>query len=101
MATAIGAFIRNNLFYAKSIFDYFQVTAAGLLQYTIHGIPEIVAYFIAALASGMISFTLMKHEFMDEKFKKTLKDISILIGISIILLIISALVEVYITPLIV
>lgn len=101
MATAIGAFIRNNLFCAKGIFDYFQVTIIGLLQYTLHGIPEIAAYFIAALASSMMSFALMKHEFMDKNFKKVLKDIIILIGIALILLSISALVEVFITPILI
>jgi len=101
MATAIGAFIRNNLFCAKGIFDYFQVTIIGLLQYILHGIPEIAAYFIAALASSMMSFALMKHEFMDKNFKKVLKDIIILIGIALILLSISALVEVFITPILI
>jgi uncharacterized membrane protein SpoIIM required for sporulation len=100
MATAIGAFIRNNLFHAKGVFDYFQVTTVGLLKYTLHGIPEIAAYFIAALASSMISFALMKHKFMDKNFKKVLKDIISLMGIAVIILIIAAFIEVFITPLI-
>ncbi|MBW2966585.1 stage II sporulation protein M [Candidatus Woesearchaeota archaeon] len=100
MATAIGAFIRNNLFYAKGIFDYFQVTTIGLLQYTLHGIPEIAAYFVAALGSSMISFALMKHDFMDKNFKRVLRDIINLMVVAVIILIISAIIEVYITPLI-
>ena len=100
MATAIGSFIRNNLFYAKGTFSYFQVTMVGLLQYLLHGVPEIVAYFIAALASGMMSFALIKHNFMDANFKKTLKDVGILMGIAIIVLFAAALIEVFITPLI-
>ncbi len=101
MAAAIGSFIRNNLFYAKGVFDYFQITTIGLLQYTLPGIPEIAAYFIGALASGMISFSLMKHKFMDKNFKKVLKDISNLIGIALILLFISTIIEVFITPLVI
>lgn len=100
MATAIGSFIRNNLFYAQGFFDYFQVTSMGLFQYILHGIPEIGAYFVAALASGMASFALVKHDFMDKKFKKVLKDVGILISISIGMLVIAALIEVYITPII-
>ena len=80
MATAIGSFIRNNLFYAKGVFDYFQVTVFGMLQYLLHGIPEIIAYFIGALASGMVSFALMKHEYMHEKFQNVVKDVGILLG---------------------
>ncbi|MBR9692099.1 stage II sporulation protein M [Candidatus Woesearchaeota archaeon] len=101
MATAIGSFIRNNLFYAHGIFDYFQVTMFGLLQYLLHGIPEIVAYFIGALASGMVSFALVKHEYMDPKFQNVVKDVSILIGIAVVILIAAALIEVFLTPLII
>ncbi len=100
MATAIGAFIRNNLFYAESMFDYFQVTTVGLLQYTIHGIPEIAAYFIAALASGMVSFSLMGQEFMSPGFKKVAKDAGLLFLIAAVILFAAALIEVYITPII-
>ncbi|MEE9525013.1 MAG: stage II sporulation protein M [Candidatus Woesearchaeota archaeon] len=98
MATAIGSFIRNNLFYAKGAFDYFQVTMFGLLQYLLHGIPEIFAYFIGALASGIVSFALIKHDYMSPKFKTILKDVGILFGISIIILLVAALIEVFITP---
>ncbi|MBD3354540.1 hypothetical protein GF361_00985 [Candidatus Woesearchaeota archaeon] len=101
MATAIGSFIRNNLFYAKGMFDYFQVTMFGMLQYLLHGIPEIVAYFIGALASGMVSFALMKHDFMDDKFKNILKDVAGLLAIALAIIFIAAIIEVYITPLII
>lgn len=100
MATAIGSFIRNNLFYAKGAFDYFQVTLMGFLQYILHGIPEIIAYFIGALASGIISFALVNHDFMDEHFKKIAKDVGILVGVAIIILVAAAFIEVFITPLI-
>jgi len=101
MATAIGSFIRNNLFYAKGFFDYFQVTLTGMLQYLLHGIPEIAAYFIGALASGMVSFALIKHDYMADNFKSVLKDVCILIGAAIGILFVAALIEVFITPLIV
>ncbi|MBD3248898.1 hypothetical protein GF336_02520 [Candidatus Woesearchaeota archaeon] len=100
MATAIGSFIRNNLFYAESMFDYFQVIVVGLLQYTIHGIPEIMAYFIAALASGMVSFSLMTQEFMSPGFKKVAKDAGVLFTIAAAVIFLAALIEVYITPVI-
>ncbi len=101
MAAAIGSFIRNNLFYAAGIFDYFQVTIFGLLQYLLHGIPEIIAYFVGALASGMVSFALMKHDFMDDKFKNILKDVAGLLIIAAVILLAAAVIEVYITPLII
>jgi len=101
MGTAIGSFIRNNLFYAKGMFDYFQVTMFGLLQYLLHGIPEIAAYFVGALASGMISFSLIKRDYMGDKFKQVLKDVGYLVAIALGILLIAAVIEVYITPLVV
>jgi len=101
MATAIGSFIRNNIFYANTAFDYFQVTLFGMLQYLLHGIPEIVAYFIGALASGMISVAMMKHEYMSKKFTNILKDVGILVAIAVIILFVAGLIEVYITPMII
>jgi hypothetical protein len=58
----------------------------GMLQYLLHGIPEILAYFIGALASGMISFALVKHDFMGPKFKNIMKDTIGLISISVVIL---------------
>lgn len=99
MAAAIGSFIRNNLFYAKTIFDYFQVTMVGLLQYLLHGIPEILAYFIGALASGMISVSLVNQDFMSKDFKNMLRDVGWLIAAAVGILLLSAFIEVFITPL--
>lgn len=99
MATAIGSFIRNNLFYATGIFDYFQVTMVGMLQYLLHGVPEIIAYFIGALASGMMSFALINHDFMSPNFKRVLKDVGGLVAIAVGVLLVAALIEVFITPL--
>ena len=56
IGTAIGNFIRLRL--AESS-NYFYVASLGLLRYMIHGIPEILAYFIAGLAGGIIS--MAKH----------------------------------------
>jgi uncharacterized membrane protein SpoIIM required for sporulation len=101
MATAIGAFIRNNIIHTDGIMGYLQVSAAALLQYALHGIPEITAYFIGALASGMISFAVVKHEFMGKNFKIIISDVLDLIMISVGILFFAALIEVFITPLII
>ena len=52
IGTAIGNFIRSNLGqYASSVgleqfANYFVVASMGLLRYILHGIPEIIAYFL-------------------------------------------------------
>jgi uncharacterized membrane protein SpoIIM required for sporulation len=70
----------------------------GIARYAIHGIPEIAAYFITALAGGIFGVGLIRHGLKDEKFLKVVENVIILIFISLIILIIAALLEVYITP---
>ena len=39
----------------------------GLLRYMIHGLPEITAYFITALAGGMFGVGAIRHGIKDKK----------------------------------
>jgi uncharacterized membrane protein SpoIIM required for sporulation len=70
----------------------------GLMRYMIHGIPEIAAYFIAALAGGILSIAIIKHEFGKEEFAKVMQDAIIMLLIAIIVLVFAAFIEVYVTP---
>lgn len=105
IGAAIGAFIRSNMsIYASSIglvrtAGYFHIFSLGLLRYMIHGIPEIAAYFVGALAGGIISFAVIRHDFKTKTFRHILFDSADLFLISVALVFIAAFVEVYITPL--
>ena len=68
------------------------------LRYFIHGPFEIAAYFVMGLAGGIISIAVIRHDFGTKKFTHVLSDSVDLIIISIILLVIAALIEVFITP---
>ncbi len=70
----------------------------GLMRYLIHGMPELAAYFIGALAGGILSIAIIRHDFGHEKFWCVLRDSVDLIILAIIVLIIAALIEVFITP---
>ncbi len=70
----------------------------GLSRYLIHGIPEILAYFIVALAGGLVSVAVVRHEIGTEKFWEVLHDSLNLIILGLIVLFIAALMEVYLTP---
>lgn len=72
----------------------------GIARYTIHGFPEITAYFITALAGGIFGVGLIRHGLKDRKFLKVVENVIILIFIALVILIIAALLEVYITPII-
>ena len=71
----------------------------GILRYMIHGFPEIAAYFITALAGGIFGFGVARHKIGDRKFLRVLGNVLILITIALIVLVIAALMEVYLTPL--
>lgn len=71
----------------------------GLLRFMIHGIPEIASYFIVALAGGIVSIAVIRHETGTEKFWQVLHDSLNLIILAVVILFLAALLEVFITPL--
>ncbi|MBI3027710.1 stage II sporulation protein M [Candidatus Woesearchaeota archaeon] len=104
IGAAIGNFIRANISsYTHSLGfletgNYFHVVSLGLLKYSIHGIPEILAYFYGGLAGGILSVALIRKHFASEKFSKIMIDFSELVLIAVGFLVAAAFLEVYITP---
>lgn len=89
---------------AISIFTKYQVSQIplGIARYMIHGIPEITAYFITALAGGIFGVGIIrniKNGIKDKKFLRIIENTVILLFIAIVILIVAALIEVYLTPL--
>jgi uncharacterized membrane protein SpoIIM required for sporulation len=105
IGAAIGTNIDKGLESAAALlgFDkiamYFNVISYGLLRYAFHGIPEILAYFVAGLAGGIISVAAIKHDFRSKKYSKIIIDSADLVMIAIFLIFLSGFVEVYVTPL--
>lgn len=105
IGAAIGNFVRSSIAQVTaqlgfaSLSHYFSIYSLGLLRYLTHGVFEILAYFTAALAAGIISIAVINHDYKNAKFIKVIKDSFSLIFLSIIVLVIAALIEVYITPL--
>lgn len=106
ISVAIGNFIRTQLVVLSgvvgipAVVGYFHVFSIGLLKYSLHGIPEILAYFVAALAGGIISIAVMKHDFGTRKFEHVILDSADLLLLSLFILFVAGLLEVYVTPLI-
>lgn len=106
IGAAIGNFIRletakiSSLFGLEKTANYFHTISYGLLKYVIHGIPEILGYFTAALAGGIISVAIIRHDFKSKKFECVVLDSADLIIISFILIFLAAVLEVWVTPLI-
>lgn len=88
IAAAIGMMVRQS----------FLGLPAGLLGYLTHGIPEIAAYLIAALAGGILSTAVIRRDFKGGKLLNIITDFIIFMIIAMAILFISAFIEVYITP---
>jgi len=86
---------------AVGVFTKYKVMEVplGIARYMIHGFPEIAAYFITALAGGILGIGLLRHGFKDKRFFRVLENVILLLFIAIVVLIIAAVIEVYLTPL--
>jgi hypothetical protein len=58
-----------------------------------HGMPEIIGYFVGAIAGGIISVAISKGKFMSHEFTTIAKDALVLILIALLLLFFAALIE--------
>jgi uncharacterized membrane protein SpoIIM required for sporulation len=87
IAAAIGMFAQN-----------LARLHLGLLRYMVHGLPEVSAYFVAALAGGIVSVAFIRKDLKGERLWIILQDAMILIVAAILILIASAFLEVYFTP---
>jgi uncharacterized membrane protein SpoIIM required for sporulation len=94
LGIAIGNEIRLNL---SNALPYFQAIPLGIGRYMVHGIPEIIAYFLAGIAGGIISAAVIRYRPNNKKFKRVLFDSLDLIILASIILIISGLIEVYVS----
>ncbi|MBI2134090.1 stage II sporulation protein M [Candidatus Woesearchaeota archaeon] len=104
VGTAIGSFARSGLgliaqdLGLSSIGNYLSIYSLSLMRYLTHGWLEILAYFTAALAGGIISIAIIRHDVRSPEFRTVLFDSINLALISMIMLVAAAAVEVYITP---
>lgn len=89
IAAAIGIFTGKSL----------SQLPLGLARYMIHGVPEIAAYFVGALAGCIVSVAVIRKDLRGEGTWKILQDALLMVIIAIVILIFAALMEVYLTPL--
>ncbi len=69
----------------------------ALLKYSLHGIPEMLAYLTASLAGSILFFAIIKGDIREGRAKRIFTDVFIIILISVALLFVSALIESYIS----
>lgn len=104
IGSAMGNIVRNNISALadtigfSSVAGHFQVVSYALLRYALHGIPEIASYFVAALAGGIISIAIIKHDMGTRKFEHVILDTADLLLISLLLCFVAGILEVWVTP---
>ena len=76
--------------------SYIPAIAFKTLAYMTHGLPEILAYIIAGLAGGIISYAIIREDI--KLSSRIMKDSAIMFAISLGLLFIAAYLEVFISP---
>lgn len=104
IAVAIGVLIKTNLAkYALAagftkIAAYLHSFSFAYGRYLLHGLPEMIAYMVAGLAGGIISAAVINKDFRTRRFEKIMLDVSHLLLLAILILVIAALMEAYLTP---
>jgi len=83
---------------SSPVIVYLYAMGLSILRYFIHGIPEILAYFTAGLAGGILSVALIRGD-LKRYFDKIMIDVSDLVIVALLFLIIAGLLEVFVTPL--
>lgn len=94
LGTAIGNAIKVNI---SGIWSYFSAVPLGFGRYMLHGIPEIVAYFLGSIAGGIISAGIIRHYSKRKRFKEVMLDSLDLILLASVLIIVGAVIEVYVS----
>jgi len=82
------------------IAGYLGVFTLSTLRYLLHGIPEILAYFLGGLAGGIISVAIIRHQFGTKKFLSSIYDSFGIIAAAVGLIVVAALIEIAISPII-
>lgn len=100
IAVAMGGVVKTYVLSADTsmFMSHLIGYSNATIRYMIHGIPEIMAYFVAALAGGIISVAIVRKDFLTKNFQKIAFDTSNLILISVLILLVAGLIEAFITP---
>lgn len=101
-ASVIAVFVGNSARFAasqinhplSSVYGFATALPSGLLSIALHGVPEMLAYFVAGIAGGILSIGVIRKEHRERIFC----DAFALFGVSVALIIFAAIIEVWITP---
>lgn len=100
-----GAFfllVRTASVFAAFVLGFSEIIAKNTLMtatlLSVHFIPEIFGFILAAFAGGVVSKAIVKERIGTAPFRNVVKDSTILLLLSVIFVVLAAVIEVYITP---
>jgi len=98
-ASIIGVFIGEaalrfaNLFAISRVEAFFTTLPIALGGLLLHGIPEVLGFFVAAIAGGILSTGMLRHKPMSKRFIRIVIDSVILFVVAIVLIGVAAVLE--------
>lgn len=96
IGTAMGTFATEKL----GLFGtHFITLPLSLIRYMTHGVFEIIAYFMAGLAGGIISVAIINNNLNGEYKKRIMKDSFDIMLLAVAFLVVGSIIEVFVTPL--
>jgi len=69
-----------------------------LLIFMVHTVPELFGFLLAAVAGGVLSKALLQEKFLSDRFRNVVKDSFLIFFLAVVIIIIAALLETYVTP---
>jgi len=99
IAVAIGMKIRQELANIGFLHAYFMGFSKYSLGMAVWAVPEVGAYFVAALSGGIISVAVSRHHFLSREFWFAVYDALLLLALAVLLVILGAYIEHYFVPL--
>ena len=103
VGVAIGNLIRGTIASGASVASkttsYFTAFPISFLSFFVHGIFEIIGYFVGAIAGGIFSVAIVRKHYNRPEFKRIAIDVGIFLMVAIGLMVVGGIIEVYITPL--
>ena len=92
-ASVFSAFV---MFIIKELPTITHKTTIFLI-FLVHTIPELFGFLLAAIAGGIFSKAIIQEKFMSSQFKNVVKDSFLIFLIAVVVIIIAALLETYVT----
>jgi uncharacterized membrane protein SpoIIM required for sporulation len=101
-ASVIGVAVGTIIYQLKQVgiateFAFFQGMTMGVSYFILHLVPEVMAYFYAAIAGAFISIAMMRYQPFSKKSNRLLVIAGGLLGIAVIFVIFGAFIEVFIS----